>query len=115
MQKNQFGSTDLKISRLTFGCGAVGGLMTKGDATDQDRAVAWARDNGINHFDTAPSYGDGASEKNLGRALGATRNGIVVSTKVGIRDEDHGDIAARVRTSLDNSLLRLRQDHVDIF
>ena len=63
MQKNQFGSTDLKISRLTFGCGAVGGLMTKGDATDQDRAVAWARDNGINHFDTAPSYSVGASEK----------------------------------------------------
>ena len=115
MQKSQFGSTDLKISRLTFGCGAVGGLMTKGDATDQDRAVAWARDNGINHFDTAPSYGDAASEKNLGRALGASRDGIVVSTKVGIRDEDHGDIAARVRTSLDNSLLRLRQDHVDIF
>ena len=80
MQKNQFGSTDLKISRLTFGCGAVGGLMTKGDATDQDRAVAWARDNGINHFDTAPSYGDTVSEKNLGRALGASRGGIVVST-----------------------------------
>ena len=115
MQKNQFGSTDLKISRLTFGCGAVGGLMTKGDATEQDRAVAWARDNGINHFDTAPSYGDTASEKNLGRALGASRGGIVVSTKVGIRDEDHGNIAARVRASLENSLRRLRQDHVDIF
>ena len=59
MEKRNFGNTGLDVSRLTFGCGAVGGLMTKGDAADQDRAVAWARDNGINFFDTAASYGDG--------------------------------------------------------
>ena len=47
--------------------------MTKGSSEDQDRAVAWARDNGINHFDTAPSYGDTISETNLGRALGTNR------------------------------------------
>ena len=62
MEQATFGRTGLKVSRLTFGCGAVGGLMTKGDAADQDHAVAWARDNGINFFDTAASYGDGASE-----------------------------------------------------
>ena len=64
MEKRSFGSTGLEVSRLTFGCGAVGGLMTKGDAADQDRAVAWARDHGINFFDTAASYGDGISETN---------------------------------------------------
>jgi len=115
MIRKKFGRTDLNVSRLTFGCGAVGGLMTKGSAADQDRAVAWARDSGINFFDTAPSYGNTASETNLGRALGANRDGIVVSTKVGIANADHGDIAGAIRTSLEASLSRLRQDCVDIF
>ena len=83
MEKRIFGRTGLEISLLTFGCGAVGGLMTKGTSHDQDRAVDWARDNGINHFDTAPSYGDTVSESNLGRALGRNRSDIIVSTKIG--------------------------------
>ena len=32
MEQRKFGNTSLAVSRLTFGCGAVGGLMTKGDA-----------------------------------------------------------------------------------
>lgn len=115
MKKKQFGSTDLNLSLLTFGCGAVGGLMTKGDAADQDRAVAWARDNGINHFDTAPSYGNTTSETNLGRALGRNRDGIIVSTKVGLPEADYSTLAATIRSSLEASLTRLQQDHVDIF
>ena len=115
MQKKRFGRTDLDVSLLTFGCGAVGGLMTAGSAADQDRAVAWARDNGINHFDTAPSYGNTASEKNLGRALGRNRDGIVVSTKVGLTEADRGDLAGAIRASLESSLRYLQQDCVDIF
>lgn len=115
MQTKRFGRTDMDLSLLTFGCGAVGGLMTAGSAADQDRAVAWARDNGINHFDTAPSYGNSASETNLGRALGRNRDGVFVSTKVGIADADHGNLAAAIRGSLEASLSRLKQDHVDIF
>jgi len=103
------------MSLLTFGCGAVGGLMTKGDAADQDRAVAWARDNGINHFDTAPLYGNGASEENLGRALGANRDGVIISTKVRFSAEDRADFATKVRTSLETSLRRIKQDRVDLF
>jgi aryl-alcohol dehydrogenase-like predicted oxidoreductase len=115
MEKKKFGRTNLDISLLTFGCGAVGGLMTAGSASDQDRAVAWARDHGINHFDTAPSYGHHASEKNLGRALGRNRDGIFVSTKIGVSQEDQSNIAQAIRTSLEASLDRLQQDHVDLF
>lgn len=115
MQTQRFGRTDLKVSRLTFGCGAVGGLMTRGDAADQDRAVAWARDNGINFFDTAASYGNGASELNLGRALAGNSEGIVVSTKVGLPDSELGNIPDWVEQSLNASLERLRLDHVDLF
>ncbi|MGI9613030.1 MAG: aldo/keto reductase [Acidimicrobiales bacterium] len=115
METQTFGRTDLEVSRLTFGCGAVGGLMTMGDHKDQDRAVAWARDNGINLFDTAASYGDGASETNLGRALNRNTDGIVVSTKVGLAESDLSDISAAVRRSIDASLTRLQLDHVDLF
>ncbi|MDP6872819.1 MAG: aldo/keto reductase [Alphaproteobacteria bacterium] len=115
MEKRSFGNTGLDVSRLTFGCGAVGGLMTKGDAADQDRAIAWARDNGINFFDTAASYGNGVSETNLGRALNGNTDGIVVSTKVGLNTDDLTDVAGAVARSLDASLTRLKLDHVDIF
>ena len=92
MERRHFGRTNLEVSRLAFGCGAVGGLMVKGAPADQDRAVAWARDNGINFFDTAASYGNGASETNLGRALAGNTDGIVVSSKVGIAANEMGDI-----------------------
>lgn len=114
METRQLGKTDLRVSLLTFGCGAVGGLMTKGDPKDQDRAVAWARDNGINHFDTAPLYGNGASEINLGRALGKNRDGLLVSTKVRLDTAGRSHIEATVRSSIEVSLQRLKQDHVDL-
>jgi aryl-alcohol dehydrogenase-like predicted oxidoreductase len=115
METAIFGRTGLEVSRLTFGCGAVGGLMTKGAAADQDRAVAWARDHGINFFDTAASYGNGASETNLGRALAGNKDGLVVSTKVGLAPNDMKNIGNTIAASLDASLARLQLDHVDLF
>jgi len=114
MLKNTLGRTGLEVSQLTLGCGAVGGLMTKGRAADQDTAIAWARDNGINFFDTAASYGDGASEKNLGRALGGNVDGLVISTKVGLKAEHMTDVAGEVQRSIDASLSRLKLDRVDL-
>src|SRR6187401_1105342 len=67
METRKFGRTGLNISVLTFGCGAVGGLMTRGAPADQERAVARALEAGVNHFDTAAAYGAGASEQNVGR------------------------------------------------
>ena len=69
MEMRIFGRTGLKLSVLGFGCGAVGGLMVRGDPRDQERAVARAIAAGVNYFDTAVQYGNGESEKNLGRIL----------------------------------------------
>lgn len=115
MQTQTFGRTSLEVSRLTFGCGAVGGLMVKGEAADQDRAVAWARDNGINFFDTAASYGDGESERNLGRALAGNTDGIIVATKAGVPQARLENVGQLVEESLNASLVRLGLDHVDLF
>ena len=114
MHTRKLGRTGRDVSVLTFGCGAVGGLMTRGAHADQERAVARALEAGINHFDTAPSYGDGASEENLGRVLVTLKPNVIVSTKVRLPAE-RPDIARAVAASLDASLRRLKRDHVDVF
>src|SRR5262249_16973417 len=99
-----------------FGCGAVGGLMVRGDPADQERTIAWAIGAGVNYFDTAVQYGNGESEKNLGRVLQRLKPAnVAVSTKVRLRSDDFGDIANAVAKSLEGSLTRLQLDRVDIF
>ncbi|MBI3637956.1 MAG: aldo/keto reductase [Candidatus Rokubacteria bacterium] len=114
MERRRFGKTGLDLSVLGFGCGAVGGLMVKGTAADQERGVARALQMGINYFDTAPSYGDGLSERNLGRVLGTLRPDVVVGTKVRLADAERGHVAEAVAASLEASLRRLGRERVDL-
>jgi len=116
MEFRTFGRTGLRLSILGFGCGAVGGLMVRGDAADQERTVARAIAAGVNYFDTAVLYGDGESEKNLGRILQKLKPAdVVVGTKVRLQPGDLGRIGEAITASLENSLSRLRLDRVDIF
>lgn len=115
MEKRRLGRTGLEVSVLGYGAGAVGGLFTKGAAADQERALARAIAAGVNYIDTAPLYGNGESERNLGRVLKALRPDIVLGTKVRLGAEHRGDIAGAVARSLDESLARLGRDHVDLF
>jgi aryl-alcohol dehydrogenase-like predicted oxidoreductase len=116
MQLRAFGRTGLKLSVLGFGCGAVGGLMVRGDPADQERSIARAMSAGVNYFDTAVQYGHGESEKNLGRILKRLRpTNAVVGTKVRLPPEAYGRIAEAVTTSLEGSLVRLGLERVDIF
>lgn len=115
MQTRPLGGTGLNVSVLGFGCGAVGGLMVRGAPADQERAVARAVEAGITYFDTAPLYGNGASETNLGRVLRVLKPKVLVGTKVRLKDGDKSDIAGAVARSLEESLRRLGRDHVDLF
>jgi aryl-alcohol dehydrogenase-like predicted oxidoreductase len=116
MQMRVFGRTGMKISALGFGCGAVGGIMVRGDPADQERVVARAIAAGVNYFDTAVLYGDGASEKNLGRVLQTLKPAnVIVGTKVRIPPSEFGRIAEAIAASLEGSLARLQLDQVDIF
>src|ERR1700739_3433687 len=107
MKTRTFGRTGLEVSVLGFGCGAVGGLMVRGSAADQERAVARALELGINFLDTAAAYGNGEPKKNLARFLKTLRPQIFLSTKFTVLAEDHGRIGAAVAASLDASLKRL--------
>ncbi len=116
MEQRQLGRTGLKVSVLSFGCGAVGGLMTRGEPRDQERAVARALELGITYFDSAALYGNGASETNLGRVLAKLKpSPVIVATKVRIPAAERGRIGAAIAGSLEASLKRLGRDHVDIF
>ena len=116
MEMRMFGRTGIRLSVLGFGCGAVGGLMVRGDPLDQERTIASAIDAGVNYFDTAVQYGNGESEKNLGRILQKLKPAnAVVGTKVRLPSASFGRIVDAVAKSLDQSLTRLRRDHVDIF
>jgi aryl-alcohol dehydrogenase-like predicted oxidoreductase len=116
METRIFGRTGMQLSVLGFGCGAVGGLMVRGDPVDQERTIARALAAGVNYFDTAVQYGNGESEKNLGRVLQSLKPAnVAVGTKVRLPSGDFGDIANAVAKSLEGSLARLRLDRVDIF
>jgi aryl-alcohol dehydrogenase-like predicted oxidoreductase len=116
VDRRPLGKTGLSVSALGFGCGAVGGLMVRGGHTEQTAAVARALDAGVAYFDTAPSYGDGRSEENLGRILRelGVWGEVVVGTKVRLRPSDLDDPAEAIQRSCEASLRRLGHDSVDL-
>jgi aryl-alcohol dehydrogenase-like predicted oxidoreductase len=116
MELRNFGRTGMRLSVLGFGCGAVGGFMVRGDPAEQERTIAHAIEAGVNYFDTAVQYGDGESEKNLGRVLQNLKPAnAVVGTKVRLLPSEFDRIADAIAISLEGSLARLGLDRVDIF
>lgn len=84
-RRRRFGSTDLQVSEIGFGCSSLGTVL--GHDADQDglRALDLAVDRGINFFDTADAYSLGNSERLLGRALEKRRDKVIIATKGGSR------------------------------
>jgi aryl-alcohol dehydrogenase-like predicted oxidoreductase len=116
MHYRTLGRTGVRVSVLAFGAGPVSGLMTGADADAQAAVVRAAVDAGVNWFDTAPGYGQGQSEANLGRALETLRvaDAVHIATKVRLAADQLGDIPGAVRRSFDESLKRLRVPRVTL-
>ena len=114
MEYRPLGSTGLNVSEIGFGCGNVGGLMIRGEHRQQVEAVARAMELGINYFDTAPSYGDGQSETNLGRVLKELSADVYVGTKFRGTTHEPGRIKGNVIASVEESLTRLQREQVDL-
>ena len=112
MEYRTLGRTNLNVSLLGLGSGGANKL---GQAQNANRAamhrlVRHALDIGINIVDTAPVYDD--SETLLGEALeGVPRDSYVLCTKYGPRE---GQPAGSLRKSLEDSLRKLRTDHVEV-
>jgi aryl-alcohol dehydrogenase-like predicted oxidoreductase len=114
MKYRPLGSTGLQVSELGFGCGNVGGLLVRGEYPTMRRVVSRAIELGINYFDTAPMYGDGQSEVNLGALLRELRADVLVGTKVHLAIPDRERIEAAVAASVESSLRRLGREHIDL-
>ncbi len=104
------GGTELVIPALAFGAGPVSALMTDASARDRQLAtIQRALSLSVDWFDTAATYGDGASETSLGwalRELGAS-NTVRIGTKVRLAAGQLDDIPGAVRASMAGSLRRL--------
>ena len=115
MKYRSFGITDLPVSEVVFGGGAVGGLLIHQDDDAKRAAIRRAIDAGVNWIDTAPTYGDGQSEAALGWLLEELDTDVYLSTKVFLDPRGLQDIRGEVERSLEQSLQRLRKDRVDVF
>jgi aryl-alcohol dehydrogenase-like predicted oxidoreductase len=106
--KRPFGKTGLQVSVL-----GVGGyhLGTADSEEVSTRIVHEAIDNGINFFDNAWEYHKGVSEERLGKALQSKRNQVILMTKVCT----HGRDKKVAMQQLEQSLIRLRTDHLDVW
>ena len=113
MEQRTLGRTGMKVGVLGFGCGDVGGLIVRGTPAERERAVSRALEAGTNYFDTAASYGNGESEKNLGTTLRALRVRPYVGTKVRVPPEDP-DTAGAIARGVEASLQRLGMEAVDL-
>jgi D-threo-aldose 1-dehydrogenase len=112
MRGTLLGRTGLEISELAFGAGVTGGILIDADEAIRDAVLRRAVAAGINWIDTAPVYGDGASEQTIGRHLHGLSPRPHVSTKVRLEAEDLRDIAGAIERSLEQSLRRLQSDRV---
>jgi aryl-alcohol dehydrogenase-like predicted oxidoreductase len=106
--RKTLGKTELKVSAL-----GVGGFHL-GSAKDQEEVndiVSQAMDAGVNFFDNAWEYHEGDSEVRLGKALKGKRDQVVLMTKVCTHGRGK-DVAMRM---LEDSLKRLKTDHLDVW
>ncbi|MEX3526357.1 MAG: aldo/keto reductase [Burkholderia sp.] len=109
------------VSRVGLGTWAIGGWMWGG--TDDRQSIATVRkavEQGINLIDTAPAYGFGHSESIVGEALVGIREQAVIAIKVALEWNEQEKITrnasvARIRREIEDSLRRLRTDHIDLY
>ena len=96
------GRTGFQASDISIGCGGV----------SDENVIRYAYDHGINYFDTAEGYGNGASETTIGNAMPhMDRKKIFITTKLPINPEE--DTVETIRDRFGKCLERLKTDHVD--
>ncbi len=125
MNYTSLGKSGLKVSRLSLGCMTYGSSAWRQWVLDEEAAFPFfkqAWEAGINFFDTADMYSNGASEEVLGRALTKLkmrREEVVIASKlffpVGQGPNERGTSRKHVRHAIDDSLRRLGTDYIDLY
>jgi len=124
MDNVTLGGSGLEVSPIAFGTWQLSPAWGGFDEQEATAAIRYAREQGVNFFDTAQAYGFGESERALGRALrddlDHRRDEVIIATKGGVRVDENG---ARVRDSspqwlrdgLGKSLEALGVDYIDLY
>ena len=125
MEYRRLGASGLKVPALSFGAGTFGGsgplfgAWGNTDAAEARRLVEICLEAGVNLFDTADVYSNGASEEVLGAALKGLRDDVLISTKMslpmGDGANDGGSSRSRLIQGVEDALRRLGTDRIDIF
>jgi aryl-alcohol dehydrogenase-like predicted oxidoreductase len=125
MEYRQLGGSGLHVPVLSFGTATFGGagkfFKAWGDTQldDAKRLINLCLDAGVNLFDTADVYSSGMSEEILGQALEGLRDRVLISTKATFKMGDDANSFGSSRyhliRSAENSLRRLKTDHIDIY
>jgi aryl-alcohol dehydrogenase-like predicted oxidoreductase len=127
MRYREIGNTGIKISEIGLGCWTLGGLnwedgrFSNGwapvDTEEAKRAIRFAVDNGVTHFDNADVYGNGAAERLLADGLGEKSRDVIISSKVGWFSGTalHAYEPRHIRHQCEQSLINLKRDYIDIY
>ncbi len=124
METTRFGKTGMQVSRICLGCMTYGSSKWREWVLEEEASRPFIREaleRGINFFDTADVYSQGASEEILGRALKGhvKRSDVVVATKVhgqmGPGANAKGLSRKHIMEAIDASLKRLGMDYVDLY
>ena len=129
MEYRKLGTSDLKVSEISFGCWTMGGLNWVNGSpngwADPDEAevragIKLALDADVNHFDNADVYGNGKAERMLARCLkrlGVKSTKVVIATKVGWfpGTAESAYEPAHIRHQCEQSLINLGRDHIDLY
>jgi aryl-alcohol dehydrogenase-like predicted oxidoreductase len=110
----------LQASELGFGCvGLSGGHYGPGvDRAQGIRMIREAHDQGVSFFDTAEVYGPYVNEELVGEALAPVRDTVKIATKFGFKIDGTNGLDSRperIRRVVEESLKRLRTDHIDLY
>jgi len=124
MEYRNLGASGLKVPVLSFGTGTFGGqgplfsAWGRSGVDEARRLVDICLEAGVNLFDTADVYSNGASEEILGAALKGRRDKVLISTKTGLPmgdgPLDAGTSRYRLVASVDAALKRLNTDYIDL-
>jgi aryl-alcohol dehydrogenase-like predicted oxidoreductase len=117
VRQHPLGSRGPEISVIGFGAWEAGGGVWGPNESEQRviDAIRAGLDAGINWIDTAEVYGDGLSERIVGRAIDGRRDGVLIATKVAPRPDGTGFRPEQVRRACRRSLERLGISHLDLY
>ncbi|MET1055168.1 MAG: aldo/keto reductase, partial [Pedobacter sp.] len=116
MQYSIIGKSDLRISRVGFGC-----MSLTGSTRENEQIVQRALELGINFFDTADLYEKGENEKKIGDLLRSQRDQVVIATKAGNQWRadgtgwDWNPSKKHIIAAAEESLKRLQTDYIDLY